>query len=54
MNFADEASKRQPGLTRIEKVKDLVVEFESNPKVQTLVDMLESLHNKKNGKGCKK
>ena len=54
LNFADEASKRQPGLTRIEKAKDLLVDFESNPKLQMLVDMLSSLHNKQKDKTNKK
>ena len=48
LKFADEASKRQPGLTRIEKAKDLIVDFDSNPKLQTLIDMLSSLQTKLN------
>ena len=46
LNFADEASKRQPGLTRIEKLKDVTVDFESNPKMQTLINMLTGLQTK--------
>ena len=43
MWFADRACEKLPTLTKVEQDLDLAVNFETNPKLQALVELLEQL-----------
>lgn len=49
--FADKACEKVPQLAKIELDVDLKVEFEINPKVESLVKMLEQLDRPKSKRG---
>ena len=53
LQFADKCCSKQRRLTRIESEMDLDVEFEINPKLQALTEILDGLKNNASKKGSK-